>query len=165
MVGAAVLLMVWAWMAAGASVSADTSRTAGMPAEPAQTKAGEYTGEGIGGMLVRTILALFVVVVLVYAGVYLLKRLMARPKTGTHAMPVRILGSTLLGPKKVVTLIEVEGRILVLGVTDSTITCLTEFKKPSAQGIGPAIPDAVKPSGMNFGDLFHKLVKKRGSDE
>ena len=79
-------------------------------------------------------------------------------------MPVRSLGSTLLGPKKVVTLVEVEGRILVLGVTDSTITCLTEFKKTSAPSAGQAAPDAVKSSGMNFGDIFHKLIKRRGSD-
>ena len=111
--------------------------------------------DGFQPMLFRTVLSLLLVVGVVYAGAWFLKRFV-RQRGGGAGFPVRVLGSTLLGPKRSLYLVEVEGRRLVLGVTDASINLITELEK----GDESEIPrQSEKPAG-EFGNLLGSLLKK-----
>jgi len=120
--------------------------------------------EGFGGALFRTVISLVVVVGLVYAGMFGLRRFVYRRKS-TGALPIRVLGSTLLGPKKGIYLVEVEDRRLVLGVTEASISFLTELKSPPPPEFqGSPLKAEKEHSGRGFRAYLDSLMKKRGSD-
>ena len=111
----------------------------------AQTTDGQTTppstleGGSMGWMLVKTLLTLGVVVGLVAAVVWVVKRLAVSGRAG-GPVPVRVSGTTYLAPKKAIYLVDVAGRRLVLGVTDQSIQLLTELPIPEEEAL-----DASKP--------------------
>jgi len=77
-------------------------------------------------LLFRTLLCLVVVVGMIFLMIFMLRKFLYRNKrTGDEHL--KVLGSTFLGPKKSVCLVKVMDRILVLGVTESSITLLSEM--------------------------------------
>ena len=120
--------------------------------------------DDFGHLLFKTVLSLILVVVLVYVGTFVFKRFVHRPRREGGAF-VRIIGSTMLGPKKSIYLVEVEDRVLVLGVTDASISFLTELENQPADGT----QDLTRPkeSGISkrgFRQVLDSLLKKRGDD-
>jgi flagellar biosynthetic protein FliO len=132
--------------------------------------------EGFGSALVKTILSLGVVIALVYFTTFGIKRFLTRSK-GRSSASIRVLGSTLLGPKKGIYIIEVESRRLLLGVTEATISYLTELEENAAEAMdhgGLAGPPSGSSSagsgtaprtvGSTFKDMFDGFMKRRGDD-
>ncbi|UCC43417.1 MAG: flagellar biosynthetic protein FliO [Candidatus Zixiibacteriota bacterium] len=78
--------------------------------------------------MLKMISALVVVIILVYLGLYLLKRLMSsrQRRSGRKAL-LEVIQSTYVGPKKTVSLIRVADRSVLVGVTDAQISILTEM--------------------------------------
>lgn len=117
-----------------------------------------------GQLLFKTVLSLVLVVVLVYVGTFVFKRFVHRQRRGGGAF-VRIVGSTMLGPKKSIYLVEVEDRVLVLGVTDASISFLTELENQPADGTQDLTRS--EESGISkwgFRQVLDSLLKKRGDD-
>lgn len=123
----------------------------------------EISQEPIGPMIFRTLLSLLIIVGVIYFAMYLLKRLPNRRRAGDVA--IRITGSKMLGPKKSIYMVEIEDRRLVLGVTDASISMLTELEK---------LPEELRNAqserrhddqvGGRFRDILDGFVKKRGDD-
>lgn len=137
----------------------------------------EFGQEGFGSVLFKTVLSLGVVIALVYFTTFGLKRFLTR-KRGSGGASIQVLGSTLLGPKKGIYIIEVEKRRLLLGVTEATISYLTELEEPDVKaldrggnaGSGPGTgSSAVSGTGNQtvgnaFKDFFDGFLKRRGGD-
>ncbi len=78
--------------------------------------------------LVRLGLALVVVVACIYLGIYLLKQLSTRRRAGADGHHIiEVLETTCVAPKTSVSLIRVADRAVVVGITDSQVSVLTEL--------------------------------------
>ena len=88
-------------------------------------------GIGLVPLLVRTVLSLGLVVILIYGVVFVLRRMVSRQRPSGSGALIRVVGSAFIGPKKGVYLLEVLDRILVVGVTDTTMVLLSEITDPS----------------------------------
>ncbi|AGW12779.1 putative flagellar biosynthetic protein FliO [Megalodesulfovibrio gigas DSM 1382 = ATCC 19364] len=85
---------------------------------------------------------LFLILALVFAGLYLLKRLAPRAGFGGSRDRQLQLESTLsLGPRKSVAVVRFLNKQLVLGVTDTHITCLHIQEEDHAPSDEPDMPD------------------------
>ena len=54
------------------------------------------------------------------------------PAVTKFTNPVRVLNTSFIGQKKAVTIVDVAGEILVLGVTPTQVTYLTKIEDPEA---------------------------------
>lgn len=80
--------------------------------------------------LVKALLTLLFVIVVMGGGLYLLRGFMNKKgllKKGAK-IPVKVLSTSYLGQKKNITLVDVAGEVLVLGVTPSSINLLTKVE-------------------------------------
>nr|WP_232371585.1 flagellar biosynthetic protein FliO [Leptospira ainazelensis] len=88
-------------------------------------------GPGIAGTLFRVVFIL----ALLCVGLYYILKYVAKNREGR--LPVRgemnVLSSLMLGPNKQLQIVEVSGRILVLGVADSGINLITEISDPEVR--------------------------------
>jgi len=93
--------------------------------------------------LLSTVLKMITALVIVLGGLfivfYFLRRTLKREVGGSSEKLIRVLASSYIGVKKNISLIEVPGSILVLGLTSDNICLLTKiedeeilnrFKKP-----------------------------------
>ena len=118
-----------------------------------------------GPVIFRTMVSLILLVGLIYAAMFFLRRFVNR-RRGSGGLSIRILGSTFLGPKKGIYLVEVEGRRLLLGVTDGAISYLTELEKGADEEVSDVTPQATgETEGGRFRDILNTWMGKRGKDE
>lgn len=158
-----VLIVISSWMVLGARSEVPTVEQ--KENYQIEEKTSDLQQNGFGIALFRTVVSLILVVGLVYLGMYGLKRFIYRSK-GSGGIPIRVVGSTLLGPKKGIYLVEVEDRRLVLGVTDANVSFLTELKKRSPTEFKQIpVSDENRISGRGFKDYLVALMKRRGIDE
>ncbi|MEW5993898.1 MAG: flagellar biosynthetic protein FliO [Candidatus Zixiibacteriota bacterium] len=106
-----------------ASLSQDKSPGTDCAAE--QTDLPRYTS--MLPSLARLVLALVVVIVCIYAGIYLLKRLSLRRYAGRQGQLLEVIETAGVGPKKTVSLIKVADKSVLVGMTDTHISLLTEI--------------------------------------
>ena len=87
----------------------------------------------------KMITALIIVLGVLFIVFYFLRRILKREVQGSSEKLIRVLASSYIGVKKNISLIEVPGSILVLGVTSDNIRLLAKiedeeilnrFKKP-----------------------------------
>ncbi|WP_245667248.1 flagellar biosynthetic protein FliO [Leptospira tipperaryensis] len=88
-------------------------------------------GPGIAGTLFRVVFIL----ALLCVGLYYILKYVAKNREGR--LPVRgemnVLSSLMLGPNKQLQIVEVSGRLLVLGVADNGINLITEISDPEVK--------------------------------
>ncbi len=72
------------------------------------------------------LLALFGVLVLTLSGLHWWMRARGERSGG----PIRVVASQGLGAKRALAIVEIEGKRLLLGLTDERIACLAELEKP-----------------------------------
>lgn len=84
--------------------------------------------------------ALVIVIACIYLGIYLLKKLMGR-KYGGYSKDnlLQVIETTYVGPKKTVSLVRVADKAVLIGVTDNTISVLTELDEAKTAEIMPAV--------------------------
>lgn len=154
-----VLLMLGMITVLHAQTSVDTLANDYMTVEnPADVNQTNF-----GSMVLRTVVSLIAVVGIVFLGMYFLKHVVYRKKTG--GLDIRVIGSTSLEPKKGIYLINVEGRRLLLGVTEASISFLAELEKKSPdESTYPTGSEEQQTPGRRFREMFETLVKKRGND-
>jgi flagellar biogenesis protein FliO len=80
--------------------------------------------------LARITGALLVVIVCIYAGLYLLKRItMRRYLANGRQHLLEVLATTCVAPKKTISLIRVADKAVLIGMSDSQISFLTELDR------------------------------------
>ena len=112
--------------------------------------------------LLSTVLKMITALVIVLGGLfivfYFLRRILKREVGGSSEKLIRVLSSSYIGVKKNISLIEVPGSILVLGVTSDNICLLTKiedekilnrFKRPEE-----------KKRSTSFSDQLNKLCSR-----
>ena len=121
----------------------------------------------MGTLLLRTVLSLVAVITLLYIGVFFLKKFVLHKNgSGRANTSLRVMDSTFLGPKKAVYLVEVVDRILILGVTDSQVSLLSEITdQETLKNIHLAGSSAVKGIGSSFSDHLSSLLKGMKKDD
>jgi len=84
--------------------------------------------ESIWTIAMRLGFGLSLVVLLAWGAAYLLKRSTLGRQLGTDSGAIRVVERAYLGPKKAVFLVEISGRALALGVTETNISTLSEWE-------------------------------------
>jgi len=113
----------------------DANTNTAPPAEPAQSPA-TADRPGVGSAVLKMISALVVVIVAVYVGLYLLRRMMGRRATGALGVDaLTVLQTTYVGQHKAISLVKVGNRSVLVGVTDSQISTLTELDQEETEEI------------------------------
>lgn len=131
-----------------ADVMADSASTAANP--PAMN---------MGWLLFKTVAILGIIIILIFAGVYFLKRFVfgANTKAGdTHW--IKILGQIQLHPRQTLSLIQVMDRVILVGITESSMQTLTEFNDP--EEIRPYLEGLQSQGGQWTAGRFKGIFKK-----
>lgn len=106
--------------------------------------------------LLQTLLALAVVLGVLYAFLWVLRRY--APAHGGAQGIVKVVGGAMLGPREKVVVVEVGDTWLLLGVTSSQINTLHTLKKP--EGFAEA---TAQPPLSSFAGKLGELVARRKS--
>ncbi len=113
----------------------------------------------IGGSLFQLLFGLGVVLALLFASLWLLKRLSA-PR-GEAAGMMRVVSGIAVGARERVVVVEIAGNWLVLGVAPGRVTALAEM--PRGQIPSPAPATGASPNARDFaGRLRHLLDRRNG---
>ncbi len=143
-------------------VSADRSfdYSAAQASDPAANEALPTSPEsGFTGAMVKMISALAVVVICVYVGLYLLKRLTGKRSGAALKNDVlEVLQTTHLGPRKTISLVKVGNRSVLVGVTEQQISTITELDSQETEEIL-----AVEPAAEVKTDAFAGVLKNATS--
>ncbi|MBI5783983.1 MAG: flagellar biosynthetic protein FliO [Rhodocyclales bacterium] len=107
----------------------------------------------LGGSIVQLVLGLAVVIALLFASLWLLKRISA-PR-GEAAGLIRVVAGTAIGPRERVVILEVGGTWMVLGVAPGQVSALAEIPR-----INPAAPSTPPPPG-NLPGWLQRIVDRR----
>ena len=92
----------------------------------------QETDYGLTAAAVRMVGVLALILVLLIGGFYLMRRLMPSRIRGRLAgKGIKVLSQHALGPKRALTVVEVFGQVLLLGVTDQNISLLTKIDDTS----------------------------------
>lgn len=121
------------------TASAQTTVTNGSAAE---TTTGDETGfySSAAPSLFKLISALALVIACIYAGVFLLRRLMGKRYSGNRQNSLlEVLETTYLGPKKTVSLVRVADRAVLIGSSENQISPLAELSPEETAKILAAV--------------------------
>lgn len=84
-------------------------------------------------MFIKAVFTLVFVLGILGLSVYAMKYFAGKSKKGIVARnPVKVISTSFLGPKKNLAIVDVAGEILVLGVTQASITCLARLESPDS---------------------------------
>jgi len=130
---------------------AGADRLVGDNAQAAATaESPEFVGAALPSLM-RMISALVIVIACIYGGIWLLRKGMNRTG-GTVGRTLEVLETTGVAPKKTVSLIRVADKAVLIGVTESGISLLTELTPEETAEIVQAQQPTASESG--FGTLL-----------
>ncbi len=114
----------------------------------------------IGWVLAKTIGSLVLIIVLIFVVVYLLKRFWGKQyNLGSGSGFFRILARIPIDPKQSLALVKVYNRVLLIGISESSISLITEFdREKELDQILADFPS--EPSGA-LPDRFRNLMRKQ----
>jgi flagellar biosynthetic protein FliO len=133
----------------GAStVAPDTAATATAPSYEGMV------GRSVAAISIfKMLLALAVVIACIYGGIFLLKKMTGRKRTGAAGTNLlEVLETTYLDPKKSLSLVRVAGKSVLIGVTETQISVLTEFDQEHTNTL--LASSAGKPQTESFGNIL-----------
>ena len=146
-------------VSAGQTTAAGIAQSA--PVTESTSEAGTF--ESAYGSIFKMIAALVLVIACIYGALYLLGRLMG--KRGGKAAAGRnleVLESTYVGPKKSVSLLRVGDRSVLVGVTDTGISMLTELsEQETASLLAAQDAPAEDPFGKFLKSAYGKVTQLR----
>lgn len=87
--------------------------------------------DGLGIMSIKMVLALIIMLGLIFALVYVLKRLKIGPLSGGGSNSMRLLGYLSLAPRKGIALVEVCDQWMVIGVGSDTVNLISRVERPA----------------------------------
>lgn len=107
--------------------------------------------------LARIVVALLVIVVVIYVTVFLLRRLSGNRLGGGRGKTVQVIEHTYLAPKKSVCLLKLADRAVLIGITDASITMLTELEWDS---LPPEVVKKLAESPATFSGFLNDAAGK-----
>jgi len=129
-------------------------------AENGENNEQQATDVNMGAMLFRTLLSLVIVFGILYLVVFGLKKMMGQKRSGRNsAIALNVIGSTFLGPKKAVYLVQVADRVLILGVTDSQVSMLSEISDEETLKTLKPLQNAQKNTTTSFSEHLNAMLK------
>jgi flagellar protein FliO/FliZ len=120
----------------------------------AQTASNDAVGVS-GAAMLQTLLSLLLIVGILFAGAYLLRRFNGGRAFGSSG-PMRIISGLMLSPRERIVLVEIEDTWLVIGIVPGQIKTLHTLPK----GVTP-------PHGANdkaFGQWLRQVVEKKNEE-
>ncbi|MBN1627566.1 MAG: flagellar biosynthetic protein FliO [Deltaproteobacteria bacterium] len=111
--------------------------------------------DGLGIMSIKMLLALIIMLGLIFALVYVLKRLKIGTLSGGGSHSMRLLGYLSLAPKKGIALVEVCDQWIVIGVGSDTVNLISRVERPACD----AAPDVGYGGG---GSAFQSILEGFG---
>jgi flagellar protein FliO/FliZ len=109
--------------------------------------------QDVGGSLFQLLFGLVVVVALLFASLWLLKRL-AAPR-GEAAGLLRVVAGAAVGTRERVVIVEIGPTWLVLGVAPGSVTALAEVPRSSLP------PAAEAPPAKDFAGRLSQILNRR----
>jgi flagellar protein FliO/FliZ len=129
-------LLLALMLALGAVVSAQDEVATQPESSPLTNQIGETENEA-GEMpsltesvlpsLTRIAISLIIIVAIIYATIFLLKKLSGNRIGGRKGKAIEVVEQTYLAPKKSVCLLKLADRAVLVGITEQNINMLTEF--------------------------------------
>jgi flagellar protein FliO/FliZ len=119
---------------------------------PAWAHAQAAPPSDLGGSVFQLLFGLAVVIALVFASLWLLKRLSA-PR-GEAAGLLRVVAGTAVGPRERVVIVEVGGNWLVLGVAPGQVSTLAEMPR------GELPTDSASDLGKDFAGRLRQMIDR-----
>ena len=143
------------------SPSADASISTGTiesVEQTAQTPAQESFATEAGSSIMRMIVALAIVLACIYGCVFLLKRFGPNKagRSGEKRM-LEMIDSISVGPKKMIAVVRVGERAVVVGITDTQMTSLSELDKDELTDSCLKKTTERKIAPQNFANLFNTI--------
>ncbi len=135
-----------------------------MLADPLADSSSVALGSGpapinFGWLLMKTVASLIFIIALIFGMVLVFKRYFGNHLPGTRYQEgFRIIARLPLQPKQSLALVKVFDRIVLIGITDSTISMLSEYKEN--QEVQKIISTLQQPSLNSDRNRFFKLIKK-----
>ena len=103
--------------------------------------------------------ALAVVIIAIYLGLYMLKRMMGKKYSGNKKNSVlEVLETTYIGPKKSISLIRIAGKSVLVASTETQISMLTEMDSDETKEILREIDVEIEPDV--FQNMLHSASEK-----
>lgn len=113
-----------------------------------------------GSLLVRTLIALAIVIVLVWVALrYGLGRLSGARAAGG---PLRLLARRSLDGRRSVVLLEAAGRTFLLGVAEGQVSLLAELEAEAVSATTQALETS---SGRRFADVLRRHLRPKADEE
>ncbi len=151
--------LLWSMAAAG---SVDSATAAGQA--PSTFATDSLADAGTSSLiqdsvpsLARIVVALLVIVVVIYVTVFLLRRLSGNRLGGGRGKTVQVIEHTYLAPKKSVCLLKLADRAVLIGITDASITMLTELEWDS---LPPEVVKKLAESPATFSGFLNDAAGK-----
>ena len=114
---------------------------------------------GLTAAAVRMVGVLALILVLLIGGFYLVRRLMpAGMRSKLAGRGIKVLSQHALGPKRTLTVVEVCGQTLLLGVTDQNISFLTKIDDTS---MIEADREGGSGRGLGFGQALKRALSSK----
>ena len=120
----------------------------------AQTAAVPAPSASLGGSFLQMLFGLALVLGLLFAGVWFLKKLTGN--VGSNNNLARVVSATPLGPRERIVIVELGQTWLVLGVTPNNINTLAEMPRQP-------LPAGSKPIPPNFADWLRTTMNRRNA--
>jgi len=103
--------------------------------------------------IVKAFIPLVIIIGLLYGVLVFIKKYgIAFKGNKTGSIPISVLSSQMIMPKKFISVVKIADKLLILGVSDGSITLLKELDQPVEQD-NSFIPHNEK---INFVDLLKK---------
>ncbi len=149
--------------AAGQQYTGTAHRQVDSPTSPSTP----YYGTALPSLL-RIFGALLVVIAAIYLGLYALKRLTMRKYNGRSRHLLEVLETAGIAPKKTVSLIRVADKAVLVGMTDTHITVLTELDRQQTEeilAVQHQEEEAKEPSFAHLLKSWTRRMKQVGEKE
>lgn len=108
----------------------------------------------LGGSFLQMLFGLALVLGLLFAGVWFLKKLSGT--AGPNGQIARVVSATPIGTRERVVIVELGQTWLVLGVTPSSINTLAEMPRQP-------LPPSSRPIPPNFADWLRNTINRRNA--
>jgi flagellar protein FliO/FliZ len=121
----------------------------------------------VGGAFLRVMTALVVVLVVVLILAYVLRRVSARLQRDSGGV-ITVIAQVPLGPSQFLSVVDVAGSILVLGVTQQSVTAISEIEDPALiEQLRRNIPQGGSPLKPNLAGIpsFRQWLQKAGEPD
>jgi flagellar protein FliO/FliZ len=111
--------------------------------------------DGLGMLSIKMLLSLMLMLGLIFALVFLLKRLKMGPLSGNRFPSMRLIGHLSLAPRKGIALVEVCDQWLVIGIGTENVNLISKIDRPPCD----AVPNTGNPGG---GNVFQSILENIG---